>query len=502
MHGVLSKSFLVHHLLLISIIIICGHEDGREGGVDDDNKRKDIKRNGDSKNNVMLISLDSFGWKYLELVETPTLDSFKKEGVYADYVINVIPTETFPNHVSLATGLYPESHGMVSNEMYDPVFKESFKMGMTDPKWWWNDDNEPIWYTNEKNGGESGITWWPGYNVANYTPRYMITQKMSYKEKVDQVISWLKIPKYPNLVMMHFGQLDEAGHACGFGSQDTLREVKNIDNIIGYLLQELKNNNLLNKWNIILTADHGMTNISRSKIVNITDYVDPSECFVNGDGGVRFVWPKEGKKETVYKKLKSNHHPNMQIWQKEEFPIKFHYRNHRRVSPILITVDEGWTLVNDPKKFKFKHNGAHGYLNTYPSMLPIFFARGPAFRRAFHSKVFNLVDLYPIICKLLKIEPKPNNGTIEVTQHLLLDSNKNEEFSGLLVGVMVTSVFFALGILICLVTMCLSDRKVKTLKEKNVWNDNNAMNPSEQSKKLLLNEESDEEIEYFHSDRL
>ena len=85
MHSVLCKSLLVHHLLLISIIIICGHEDGREGGVDDDNKRKDIKRNGDSKNNVMLISLDSFGWKYLELVETPTLDSFKKEGVYADY---------------------------------------------------------------------------------------------------------------------------------------------------------------------------------------------------------------------------------------------------------------------------------------------------------------------------------------------------------------------------------------------------------------------------------
>ncbi|XP_046839194.1 bis(5'-adenosyl)-triphosphatase ENPP4-like isoform X2 [Xenia sp. Carnegie-2017] len=406
MHGVLSKSFLVHHLLLISLIIICGHEDGREGGVDDDNKRKDIKRNGDSKNNVMLISLDSFGCKYLELLETPTLDSFKKEGVYADYVINVIPTETFPNHVSLAT------------------------------------------------------------------------------------------------VMMHFDQLDEAGHAHGFGSQDTLREVKNIDNIIGYLLQELKNNNLLNKWNIILTADHGMTNISRSKIINITDYVDPSECFVNGDGGVRFVWPKEGKKEAVYKKLKSNHHPNMQIWRKEEFPIKFHYRNHRRVSPILITVDEGWTLVNDPKQFKFKHNGAHGYLNTYPSMLPIFFARGPGFRRAFHSKVFNLVDLYPIICKLLKIKPKPNNGTIEVTQHLLLDGNENEEFSGLLVGVMVTSVFFALGILICLVTMCLSDRKVKTVKKKNVWNDNNAMNPSEQSKKLLLDEESDEEIEYFQSDRL
>jgi hypothetical protein len=56
------------------------------------------------------------------------------------------PSETFPNHYSIATGLYPESHGIVSNSFYDPEFKQNFSLGCAscqkDPKWWLG---EPIW---------------------------------------------------------------------------------------------------------------------------------------------------------------------------------------------------------------------------------------------------------------------------------------------------------------------------------------------------------------------
>lgn len=31
------------------------------------------------------------------------------------------PSKTFPNHYTIATGLYPESHGIVDNEVYDPT---------------------------------------------------------------------------------------------------------------------------------------------------------------------------------------------------------------------------------------------------------------------------------------------------------------------------------------------------------------------------------------------
>ena len=462
------------------------------------NKAKDATKNDTSWDNVLLVSFDAFGWKYLDLVETPILDTFKKQGVCADYILNVIPTETFPNHVSMATGLYPESHGIVSNNMYDPMFQDYFNMSVTDPKWWWSKRVEPIWHTNEKQGGTSGVVWWPGYNIKNYTPTYWNkTHEMNYKDRVDLVIKWLKSDKPPNFVMLYFPFLDHAGHRHGFGSQQTLKEVRNIDNVTGYLVEQLKQNDLLDKWNIILTADHGMTNISQSKVINITDYANTSECMVNGDGGVRFVWPNAEKKDIVYKKLKANHHPRMQVWLKENFPEKYHYRNNRRISPILVTVDEGWTLVNDPKTYPWNHQGqgAHGYLNTYPSMWPIFFARGPAFKKGYHSKTFNSVDLYPLMCKLLKIEANPNNGSYSAVKPLLLTSDANSPLSPIIVGVMVSSLFFALGILICSVTICLSDKKAKKFRTNRAWNNNMLMSQLEQSDKLLLNEDDDDDDE-------
>lgn len=51
------------------------------------------------------------------------------------------------------TGLYPESHGIVSNTMYDPVLNATFSLSdstqVRDGRWWLG---EPIWVTAVKNG--------------------------------------------------------------------------------------------------------------------------------------------------------------------------------------------------------------------------------------------------------------------------------------------------------------------------------------------------------------
>ena len=481
-------------ILLLNVNLIFSHEMDPPKDTAE-TKHLNDKKNNTSKDNVLLISFDSFGWKYLNLVETPVLNTFKKQGVYADYMMNVIPTETFPNHVSLATGLYPESHGIVSNQFYDPILKDHFNMSKTDPKWWWGKGVEPIWHTNEKQGGISGITYWPGYNIKNFTPTHMSnTWKMSTKKIVDLAMTWLKSDKPPNFLMLYYGMLDHAGHEHGFGSPETLQEVRNIDNMTGYLLEQLEKNNLLDKWNIIITADHGMTNVSRKRVINITHYVNTSECQVNGDGGVRFIWPNNGMKDKVYRQLLAKPHPHMKVWLKENFPKKYHYRNNPRISPILVTDDVGWAFFNDPKTIsKWKGKGTHGYLNDYPSMWPVFFARGPAFKKGFHSEIFNSVDLYPLMCKLLNIKANPNNGSYSSVQPLLLGNNESSSMSPILVGVMVSSIFVALGILICSVTICLSERKVKKFRTNRAWTNNMVMSELEQSDKLLLNEDDDED---------
>jgi predicted AlkP superfamily pyrophosphatase or phosphodiesterase len=54
-----------------------------------------------------------------------------KNGVKAKFIRNVFPSSTFPNHVSIASGLYPESHGIVSNNFWDPVTLFQYKAGIT-----------------------------------------------------------------------------------------------------------------------------------------------------------------------------------------------------------------------------------------------------------------------------------------------------------------------------------------------------------------------------------
>ena len=61
-------------------------------------------------------------------------------------------TKTFPNHFTLVTGLYEESHGIVANTFFDPVFNDTFYLDAVsknylDSKWW---NGEPVWITNQK----------------------------------------------------------------------------------------------------------------------------------------------------------------------------------------------------------------------------------------------------------------------------------------------------------------------------------------------------------------
>jgi predicted AlkP superfamily pyrophosphatase or phosphodiesterase len=76
-------------------------------------------------------------------------------------MIPVFPSTTFANHYSIITGLYPESHGIINNNFYDPVFNESFSLKESvqiQPKWW---EAEMIWETLQKQGLTSASYYWP-----------------------------------------------------------------------------------------------------------------------------------------------------------------------------------------------------------------------------------------------------------------------------------------------------------------------------------------------------
>jgi predicted AlkP superfamily pyrophosphatase or phosphodiesterase len=82
---------------------------------------------------VLMISVDGLKPEYVFEAEQrglkiPYLRSLLTSGTYADGVIGVWPTVTYPSHTTLVTGVSPAEHGIFSNAEFDPEqhFKESW----------------------------------------------------------------------------------------------------------------------------------------------------------------------------------------------------------------------------------------------------------------------------------------------------------------------------------------------------------------------------------------
>lgn len=372
---------------------------------------------------LLLVSFDGFRWDYIDRVPTPNFNRIIEEGVNVKQVESAYITKTFPNHYSLVTGLFAETHGIVANEMYDPVLNRSFSMetdSVYESQWW--EEAVPLWVTIQKAGGRSGAAMWPGSDVkihGMFPNRYLpYNASVSFESRVERIIEWFSAPKEEavDFGVLYWEEPDESGH--NLGPQSPLMDVviAGIDEKLGFLMNELKKAGLYERVNLIVTSDHGMAQLSTEKIIELDQYVSRDLYTWVDKSPVVGILPKEGKLDEVYSKLEDAN-PNMVVYKKEDIPEHFHYRHNIRIMPILIEAKEGWTIMqNRTGPYML---GNHGYDNTLRSMQPVFVARGPAFRQHCVKTSMRSVDLYPLMCHILSIHPLPNNGSLSNVKDLL-----------------------------------------------------------------------------------
>ncbi|XP_005998877.1 ectonucleotide pyrophosphatase/phosphodiesterase family member 5 [Latimeria chalumnae] len=370
---------------------------------------------------VLLVSFDGFRWDYIFRVLMPNFEVVKQKGVYVEQVSNIFVTKTYPNHYTLVTGLYAENHGIVANEMYDPELNKTFsmnRMDIYDTVWW--EEGYPIWITNQKKGHRTGAAMWPGTDVkihGVFPSHYMLyNESVSFEHRVNRLIEWLTSTEPINLGLLYWEQPDDKGHLFGPEDPRMNQVIADIDKKLGYLIDQLKKARLWEKVNLIVTSDHGMSQQSRDRVIELDQYVDRDLYTLVDHNPIIAILPKEGKFDTVYQSLVSAH-PKMTVYKKEEIPEKFHYKHNSRIQPILIVPENGWSVLqNKSEDFLL---GNHGYDNSLPDMHPLFIAHGPAFKKNFSRKSMNSVDLYPLMCHILGISPMPSNGSLGNVQELL-----------------------------------------------------------------------------------
>uniref|UniRef100_A0AAY5KYT2 AP3A hydrolase n=1 Tax=Esox lucius TaxID=8010 RepID=A0AAY5KYT2_ESOLU len=384
----------------------------------------------DERPKLLLVSFDGFRWDYVDRVPTPNFHALMNEGSKVEQVENTYITKTFPDHYTLVTGLHAETHGIVANEMFDPDLNASFSMegpSAYEPRWWAG--AEPLWVTNQKQGGRSGGVMWPGSDVkigGVYPSRYVpYNASVSFERRVETMVAWLAEEGHgegPGQGGVDFGVLyweepDESGHNLGPESPLMDVVIADIDDKLGFLRNELRKKGLYERVNLIVTSDHGMTQLSEDKVIELDQYLDRELYSWVDKSPVVGILPREGKLEEVYKAL-LDVNPNMVVYKTEQIPERLHYRHNRRIMPIILEAKEGWTICQN--RTTAPHMlGNHGYDNSLPSMHPVFVARGPAFRRNYVKHSMVSVDLYPLMCHILSVQPRPNNGSLARVRDLL-----------------------------------------------------------------------------------
>ncbi len=377
---------------------------------------------------LIVISFDGFRWDYLEKAPTPNMDNLIKNGVKTTGLKPIFPSKTFPNHYTIVTGLYAEHHGLVANTMYDPEFNAYYRISdrqaVSDARWY---DGEPIWVTAQKQGLVTASYFWVGTEapIQGMHPTYWFPYDGSVpnRKRIQQAVEWLKLPpdKRPALILLYFSDTDTWGHRKGPDSPEVHQAIMSLDSLVGMLVDSLKAMGIFNQTNIMIVSDHGMASLSPDRVIFLDDYISLDSIEVIDWSPVLAIRPTLLPAETIYQRLK-NAHPHLTVYKKEDIPERFHYRNNRRIMPIIGLADEGWSITS--RSYFERHRdrytgGNHGYDNALPSMRAVFIAHGPDFKNGFRYKTISNIHLYPLMAHLLQIQPAPSDGSLDSVRVLL-----------------------------------------------------------------------------------
>lgn len=391
---------------------------------------------------TILISLDGFRADFLHRGLTPTLSSFVKQGVSPKYMLPSFPSLTFPNHFTLVTGMYPEAHGIVGNNFWDPNLQAEFDRSMN-PQFW---NAEPLWETAELQDVRTAIHMWPGSeaHIGTMEPTYVDKFNMDEPlgRKVNRILGWLDLPgpndtnaspasPRPQFIAAYVPNVDTDGHAFGPNSTYIRSTIAEVDGMLGTLFQGIEKRNLTDIVNVVVVSDHGMATTANERLMQLEDLVDTS-LIEHTDGwplyGLRPFDQSKEQLNKIYQGLLSKsrlpeYEGKFDVYLRDQnMPERYHFSKNDRIAPLWIVPKVGHAIVTK-EEFDiqvapargdvYSPRGLHGYDHEHPLMRAIFVARGPAFPHPKGSMVdpFQNIEIYNIVCDSLGLEPKPNNGS-------------------------------------------------------------------------------------------
>jgi predicted AlkP superfamily pyrophosphatase or phosphodiesterase len=371
----------------------------------------------------------------VEKYHPPHLSNFIHHGVKAQSLIPAFPSKTFPNHYSIATGMYPDKHGIIGNSFYSNKKKVTYKIGnreMVEDGAFYGGD--PIWIQAEKNQMVSASYFFVGSEAAiqGIRPSYykIYDGKIKNEKRVAQVIDWLELPKKrrPHLITMYFSDMDDTGHKYGPNNDDEIKKaLSKLDETLGALFKETKATGL--PVNIIIVSDHGMSALSTTKMIPI-ESIENNKLFLSiNNGAIVNIHPKKNiKKDVVYNYLKQRE-THFKVYKTKNTPGFEYIPKNKDWGAFQVLPDSSYYFSSEQRitsmqKSNISTIGVHGYDPRQKDMHGIFYANGPAFKNSLVIPSLRNIHIYPLICDILDLNiPDGIDGKLNKIEDVLKPAN-------------------------------------------------------------------------------
>lgn len=219
---------------------------------------------------LVMISIDGLRPDYVTAADAhgakiPNLRRFLREGAFAQGVVGVIPTVTYPSHTTLITGVSPATHGIHANLTFDPLRENQ-------SGWYWYSEDirvATLWDAAARAGLSTASVQWPvsvgarvTWNIPEFWrsgapddakllravstpgllaelepdlgpyPRALTVE--SDEQRVRFAVRILE-KKRPNLLTLHLIALDHVQHVTGPFTAETMAVLERIDTLVGTL---------------------------------------------------------------------------------------------------------------------------------------------------------------------------------------------------------------------------------------------------------------------------
>lgn len=279
---------------------------------------------------LIVISVDGLDHRYLRdadklALKIPNIRKLMKEGEWAQGVLGVVPTVTWPSHTTLITGVPPRVHGILSNRRPRSESGDYYWMAdMLKTKTLWHatrtqglksaaitwpvtvnadiDYNLPEFFRGREGGGMDLISIWekatPGLveAIEKADPSFR-QQWMDDRTRKIATVYLLK-EKRPDLLLLHFVDLDSTAHKYGPYTKQANDCLELTDTFIGEILAAAPKNAV-----VALVSDHGFERVDRELSVPILDMELDLKGKVQSYGGLLFA----GSEEAATKIAKSGY---------------------------------------------------------------------------------------------------------------------------------------------------------------------------------------------------